>query len=287
MNHYQIGSKLTRGTFLKTAAAGTTALMAVSMFPGCGTRKAIALGVQLYSLRNTMPSDVAGHLAGIKAIGYEGIEFAGYYDLEAKALRQMLDDNGLECFGSHLQLNVLLGDRFEETVEVNQILGNKRLVVASMGGGVDTIDAWKQMAETFNGIAEKVRPLGMTVGFHNHTIEFTPIDGQVPLDLFYNQTHKEVFLQLDTGHAVHAGVDPVAYIEKFPGRIPSIHAKEWTESNPAALIGEGDVNWPQVLHACETVGGTEVYIVEEESDAYPGLEGIDLSLQNLKKFINA
>ncbi len=79
----------------------------------------------------------------------------------------------------------------------------------------------------------------------------------------------------------------MAYIEKFPGRIPSIHAKEWTESNPAALIGEGDVNWPLVLRACRETGGTEVYIVEEESNAYPGLEGIDLSLQKLKVFINA
>lgn len=287
MNHYQIGSKLTRGTFLKTAAAGTAALLAGTMLPGCGTRKAIGLGVQLYSVRNTMPSDVAGHLAGIKAMGYEGIEFAGYYDLDALALRQLLDDNGLECFGSHLQLNVLLGDRFEETVEFNRILGNKRLVVASMGPGVDTIDAWMKMAETFNGIAEKVRPLGMRVGFHNHTVEFTPIDGQVPLDLFYNQTNPEVFLQLDTGHAVHAGIDAAAYIEKLPGRVLSIHAAEWTESNPAALIGEGDVNWPQVLRACEKVGGTEVYIIEEESNTYPGLEGIDLSLQNLRKFINA
>lgn len=287
MNHYQIGSKQTRGTFIKTAAAGTAVLMAGTMLPGCGTRKAIALGVQLYSVRNSMPADVAGHLAGIKAMGYEGIEFAGYYDLEAKALRQLLDDHGLVCFGSHLRLDVLLGDRFEETVEFNGILGNKRLVVASMGSGVDTIDAWTKVADTFNGIAEKLRPLGMKVGFHNHTIEFEPIDGQVPLDLFYNLTHKDVFLQLDTGHAVHAGVDAAAYIEKLPGRVLSIHAAEWTASNPAALIGEGDVNWPQVLRACEKVGGTEVYIVEEESDAYPGLEGIDLSLQNLRKFIDA
>jgi len=224
---------------------------------------------------------VPGTLAAIKKIGYEGVEFAGYYDLEAKALRKMLDDNGLKACGTHTALPTLQGDQFEKTVEYNRILGNQFLIVPSLRA--KTIDDWTKMAEEFTAIAAKVRPLKMHLGFHNHAIEFQAIDGQIPMDVFFGKTPKDVVMQLDVGHCVGGGADPVAYLKKYAGRALTVHIKEHSATKKDATFGEGVVNWPPVLRACETVGATQWYVIEEETSAYPGVEGIEKCINGLKK----
>ena len=77
-------------------------------------------------------------------------------------------------------------------------------------------------------------------------------------------------MQLDIGHAVHAGADPVAVMKRYPGRAKTVHVKDYSPTKRDALIGDGDVKWKEVLATCQTVGGTEWYIIEEESNAYPG-----------------
>lgn len=282
MNSKRNSLNLTRRDFLKTTAAGTVALMAGSVVPLFAARKKIPIGVQLYSVGSTARNDLPGTLAGIKKIGYDGVEFAGYYDLAAKDFRQLLDDNGLLALGSHLQLNLFADDKIEATIEYSQILGLKFLAVPSMR--TNTIDAWKEAADTFTAIAEKLKPHGMEIGFHNHTGEFEPIDGVVPLELFFSETSKDVFMQLDIGHCVKVA-DPLVWLNKFPGRARSVHVKDWNPETRSNIVGEGDVKWPEVLQACETVGGTEVYIIEEESRSFEGLEGIDKMLQGLRKFL--
>ena len=108
------------------------------------------------------------------------------------------------------------------------------------------------------------------------------MEGQTPWDVFLGKANKNVFMQLDIGHCLHGGGDPVAVLHKYAGRAITVHVKEWSPDNRAALVGEGNVKWPDVFEACESVGGTEWYIIEEESRSYEGLDGIDRSIQNLK-----
>jgi sugar phosphate isomerase/epimerase len=79
------------------------------------------------------------------------------------------------------------------------------------------------------------------------------------------------------------GADPVAYLKKYPGRSVTVHIKEFSKTNKNAMIGEGDVQWQQILRLCRTVGGTKWFIIEEEKDAYPPIEGVEISLKNFKK----
>jgi len=123
----------------------------------------------------------------------------------------------------------------------------------------------------------------MQVGYHNHSHEFKPIDGETPWDIFAQNTNEDVILQLDTGNAMGGGGDPVAYLEKYPGRTVTIHLKEFSATNPKALIGEGDLDWQKIFSICETTGGTKWYIIEEEKEVYPPLVAIEKSLQNYKK----
>jgi sugar phosphate isomerase/epimerase len=268
---------MTRRTF----TLGATGLAALGRL---NARGKIPIAVQLWSVRKLCEKDLAGTLAGLAKAGYQGVEFAGYYGRTAKELRKLLDDNGLRCCGTHTALNTLLGDELPRTIEFNQILGNRNLVVPSLPEKYrSSRQAWIDTAKLFAELADKVRPHKMRVGYHNHMVEFKPVDGEVPWDIFFQNTSKDVIMQIDTGNCMMGGGDPIAYVRKYPGRAITVHIKEYSASKRDALIGEGDVNWKEFFAACESVGGTEWYIVEEESGAYPGLEAVTRSLQNLRK----
>ena len=225
-----------------------------------------------------------GTIAAVAKMGYKGVEFAGYYDRTAGQLRKMLDDNGLVCCGTHTGLDTLLGDNLRRTIEFNKILGNKCLVVPGLPGKYrSSHQAWLDTAKLFNELAEKVKPHEMLVGYHNHSIEFTAMDGELPWDTFYGNTRKDVVMQIDVGNAIHGGADPLPYLYKYPGRAITVHVKEFSETNKKALIGEGDVNWKAFFALCKAVGQTEWYIVEQESYAYPPLECVQRCLRNLRK----
>jgi sugar phosphate isomerase/epimerase len=247
-------------------------------------KRAIPVGLQLYSVRKDCEKDLAGTIAAVAKMGYKAVEFAGFYKHQAQAIRKMTDDNGLFCCGSHTQFDTLMPENLDKTIEFNKVLGNKYLIVPWLDPKIyNTKDAWLKVAKTFNNLAEKVKPHGMMVGYHSHNMDFTPIEGETPWDIFCANTSKDVIVQLDTGNAMDGGGDPVAYLKKYPGRAVTIHIKEFSRTNKNAMIGEGDVNWKEVLSLCETTGGTEWYIIEEEKDVYPPIVGAEMSLKNFNK----
>lgn len=244
----------------------------------------IPIALQLYSVREDCKQDLPGTLKAVADMGYEGVEFAGYYDRSAEDLRAMLDDLGLICCGTHTGINTLLGDELDKTVAFNKTLGNPFLVVPGLPEEYrNSRDAWLRTAELFNEMSARARPLDMWVGYHNHHIEFAPMDGEMPWDTFFGNTVADVVMQLDSGNALHGGADVVPFLERYPGRALTVHLKEYSATNDKALIGEGDVRWDDVFSLCETSGGTQWYIVEQESYAYPPLECVDRCLRALRE----
>ncbi len=248
------------------------------------SRRRAPIGLQLYSVREDCKRDLPGTITAVAKMGYKGVEFAGYYDRSAKQLRKMLDDNGLVCCGTHTGLDTLLRDNLARTIEFNRTLGNKYLIVPGLPEKYRAShQAWLDTAKLFNELAEKVKPHGMLVGYHNHSVEFTAMDGELPWDTFYGNTRKDVIMQIDVGNAIHGGADPLPYLYKYPGRAITVHIKEFSKTNNKALIGEGDVSWKAFFALCKAVGQTEWYIVEQESYAYPPLECVGRCLRNLRK----
>ena len=244
----------------------------------------IPIALQLYSVREDCKQDLPGALKAVADMGYDGVEFAGYYDRAAEELRTMLDDLGLICCGSHLGLDTLLGDELMKTVEFNKTLGNPFLICPGLPEERrNSRTAWLETAGVFNEISAKVRPLDMWTGYHNHHIEFTEMDGELPWDTFFGNTDKDVVMQLDTGNALHGGADVVPFLERYPGRALTVHLKEYSTSNDKAIIGEGDIRWDEIFTLCETTGATQWYIVEQESYAYPPLECVDKCLKKLRE----
>jgi sugar phosphate isomerase/epimerase len=244
----------------------------------------IPIGLELYSIREDCARDLPGSLAAVARMGYEGVEFAGYHGRSAPELRKMLDDLGLKCCGTHTGFNTIMGDELPRTIEFNQILGNKYLVVPGLPEERrNSKAAWLETARLMNEAAERAAPHGMQVGYHNHGVEFQPIDGELPWDIFFSNAKPEVIMQLDFGNALHGGGNPIPYVERYPGRATTVHLKEYSATNDKALVGEGDVDWQRLFQLCETIGNTEWYIVEHETYAYPPLECVDRCLQNLRK----
>ncbi len=276
--------RVSRREFVKQSSAALAATSLVSLV-GCskqeGTaKKTIPLGVQLYSVRTECEKDFPGTLQTIAKIGYDGVEFAGFYGYEAADIKQLLDENGLKCCGSHTQLTALSPENFEATVEFNKTIGNKYLVVPWLPEELRS--DWTKVAEEFNNLSEQLKPHGMLVGYHNHDFEFQPVDGQLPWDVFAQNTNPEVILQLDTGNCAHGGGNALETLKRYPGRATTIHLKEYSESNPNAIVGEGDIPWQEVLTFCETEGGTEWYIIEEEKDVYPPLVAVEKCYNNFQ-----
>lgn len=243
----------------------------------------IPIALQLYSVREDCQKDFAGTLKAVAAMGYQGVEFAGNYGPSVKETRKMLDDLGLKVAGAHIGLEALLEDELERTVEFHQMLGNQFLIVAGLPEERRSSKAaWRETALLFNEIAMQLEGFRMKTGYHNHTIEFVPVGGDRPWDIFFGNTRADVVMQVDTGNALHGGVDPVPLLQKYPGRALTVHLKEDSKTNDKALIGEGDVRWRDVFSLCETSGGTMWYIVEQETYPYPPLECVERCLRALR-----
>jgi len=266
------------------ALAAGVASEAAGLLAAPAARK-IPIGLQLYSVRNECEKDLPGTVAAVAKMGYKAVEFAGYYGRDAETLRKLLDDSGLKCCGTHIGLETLLGDNLPKTIEFNQTLGNKFLIVPGLAEKYHSSrKAWQDTADLFNELADKVKPHGMRVGYHNHTIEFQPMEGELPWDTFFGRTKPAVVMQFDTGNAMQGGGDATVYLAKYPGRAATVHIKPFSKAKPNALMGDDELPWPKIFSLCETKGGTEWYIVEYESDAYPPLVSVEKTLQVLKKW---
>ena len=244
----------------------------------------IPIALQLYSLREDCANDLAGTLKKVAAMGYVGVEFAGWHNHTASDLKQMLADNGLRLAGAHIRLNNFEPDTWEANADFNQALGNQYLIVPRIQEELrQTLDDWRRLADLFSELAEKAAQRNLKLGFHNHKEEFELMEGQRPWDVFFDATSRDVIMQLDTGHALRGGGLAVDTLRRYPGRAVSVHLKEYSPTNLKALIGEGNVPWPEVFELCETIGGTQWYIVELDARPYSPLESVQRSIETLRR----
>ena len=249
----------------------------------------IPISVQLYSVRGDCGKDFNAALAAVAKMGFAGVEFAGYhiYNGKAKELRAKLDDLGLKAAATHIGTNTMRGDALQKTIDFHQQIGCKYLIVPGDGAFTHP-DKSKELAEFFNQTAEKLKPLGMACGYHNHTGEFGKIGDSNHWELFATRTSKDVILQVDFGWAADAGQDCPDLMKRHPGRMKVVHIKPTVikgEAGKKAIFGEDSVKWGPILTACREVGGTVWLTLEQE--AYPDgkspMECTALSLAALQK----
>ncbi len=267
---------MTMKLFSRRSFLTFTAVMPWALRAGAAT--AIPVGIEMYSVREALKKDPQGTVRAIAGMGYQGLEFyAPYFEwnqARAKEMKKLLDDLGIRCFSTHNDASYLGKEKIQNAIELNLILGSRYVVMAS-SQPKPGLDGWKEIADQLNYAADKLESSGLKAGYHNHQLEFTPVDGTRPMEVLAKNTRQSVMLQLDVGTCLEAGSDPVAWIRANPGRIRSLHCKDWSPEagkGYSVLFGEGSANWKTILAAAASVGGAEYYLIEQEGSRYPELE---------------
>jgi sugar phosphate isomerase/epimerase len=278
-----------RRDFVKLTAAAAAVL---SVQPWSWAQgKSIPISVQLYSVRDNCAKDFDAALAEVAKMGFAGVEFAGYYGYAGKAteLRKKLDDLGVKAAATHVGTGSFRGDALKRTIDFHKELGCKYLIVPGDGDFTNP-EKSKTLAELFNKTAEALKPVGMFCGYHNHTGEFKKDGDKTYWDLFAERTTKDVVLQQDCGWTAAAGLDPVEYIKRYPGRTKVTHFKPTVigkDESKKAILGQDSVDWKAVYKACQEFGGTEWVTIEQEQypDGKSPMECTQMSLAGLKKLL--
>lgn len=263
---------LTRRSFLAFSAALSLALKASA------SASAPPVGLELYSVRDGLKKDPEATIRAVAKMGYQCVEFYAPYfewtEAQAKQMRKLLDDLGVRCYSTHNDEGFFSPDKISRARDLNLILGTKYMVQA-YSDPKPTLDAWKAVADNLNSVADTLAPSGLRPGYHNHDAEWKAINGVRPMEVIAKNTKASIMLQLDVGTCIEGGSDPAAWIRANPGRIHSLHLKDWS-SDPGkgykVLFGEGDAKWKDIFAAAESVGGVEYYLIEQEGSRFGELE---------------
>src|SRR5258706_8917575 len=161
---------------LTAASAAAAALAGISVAEE--KKRKMPIGLEPYSVRNERARTYEPIIEQVGKMGYEVVEFAGYYGWDKKpaALRKLLDDNGLKCCGTHTALATLEGDNLKKTAELHQALGNKFLICPSLRAS--DAQGWMDLAKKFNDISARAKEIGMLAGYHSHGGDFKKVDGK-------------------------------------------------------------------------------------------------------------
>ncbi len=307
MNHSALPRS--RRDFLATSTLLTASIAAGALLPGGVVSSARAaetvaapkpkskypIGIELYGVRGELVKDLPLTLRTVAKMGYEVVEFySSYFAWKfpyAKEVRTQLDDLGMRCYSTHNNAaSITPGETMARAIELNQILGSRTLIVASAPRGTGTVDGWKKVCEQFTTAVEQLAPHGLSAGFHNHKTEWAQVEGKErAMDIIAANTPKEFVLQFDVGTCMEAGADPIAWIKANPGRIKSVHVKDWApgtreeEKGYRVLFTEGVSPWAEIFAAAESVGGVEYYLMEQEGSRYSEFETAERCLATWKK----
>ena len=247
------------------------------------------IGLQLYSVREAAGKDFLGTVRRVADMGYDGIQFAGFFDTPAKELKIVLDEKGIEPAGAHVSFDALKDNHLSETLEYNSEIGNDLLICPFLPEEVrKTGDDYKKVAEVLSKIGEKCKKQGFTFAYHNHDFEFKTFDGDTGFDLLFSHSDPEfVKVELDCYWATFAGLDPRSIIEKYNERVISLHIKDMKEVNGqkrSIEIGSGVLDIDGLLQVGNQFGVKWFVVEQEQFDGDP-MESSKVNINHLKQIV--
>lgn len=274
---------LTRRNFLQTAALASVGSAVLTELTYAKQIK--APGVQLYTVRAEMAKDFEGTLKAVAALGYKEFEFAGYNNKSPQEVKTLLTNLGVTAPSAHFAL-AEYDKNINKTIDIAKAIGHKVLICPFlMPDQRKTLDDYKKVAVILNKAGEACKKAGIQFGYHNHDFEFKPLEGKLPMDLLLAECDKHlVKIELDLGWITHAGVDPLAYFAKYPGRFVCFHVKDMNPSTKELTVelGNGNVDFKRIL-AKSKQAGVKHYFVEQDRSTMSPLESLKISMEYLKK----
>lgn len=256
--------------------------------------KKFKVGIQLYSVRREMGEDFEGTLKAVKDMGYDYVEFAGFFDKPAEEVKRILDKLGLTAISVHQGFQVFK-EKGQDAIDYLKTIGVKYCAIPWYDKN-EMKNNWDQMLEDFKKYSKALKEAGIKLLYHNHDFEFEKTDGEYMIDKLYKELDSSVIdPEFDTCWVHYAGENPSAYIEKYAGRVEVVHLKDFVckklgngpvydligDKNGAQRedngfefrpVGSGVQDFPSILEAAEK-SGTEIVIVEQ--DEFCGIEPLD------------
>ncbi len=295
-----------RRTFLKNSAVllAGTALLSKTSFAAPKPNE--ILGLQLYSVRDDMKKDPIGTLTQLAKMGYKNVEHANYinrkfYGYTAAEFKKILDDLGLKMPSGHTVMGKnhwdaekkVFSDSWKYTIEDAGYMGQKYVISPSMEESMrTTYDDMLRYMEVFNKCGELCQKMGMKFGYHNHSFEFSEKLNDIKVFdiMMKNMDPKLVIMQLDIGNMYIAGAKALDILGQYPGRFEMLHVKDeiavnTPEKYESAILGKGIIPTKEAIDLGRKIGGTTVFIIEQESyQNATAIESVKEDLEVMKKW---
>ena len=291
---------MNRRTFIGTSIAAAVAASRPAWT--AETHHIERVGLQLYTVRDLLKQDFEGTIAKVAQVGYKEVEFAGYFGKSPQEVRKILDSNKVSSPSEHVSYDIVQ-NKWPETLEAAHVIGQTFIVCPWVEVSQrKEADGWKRAAETFNRAGEASQKAGIQFAYHNHAFEFEPsetLGGKLPYDFLLAETDpKLVKMELDLCWITVGGQDPVKYFDRYPGRFPLVHVKDWTTKGPGGSdyggatgesrkpghmtdVGQGEIDWKRIF-AQSGKAGIQHYFVENDEPESP-FEDIKISYDYLAK----
>jgi sugar phosphate isomerase/epimerase len=248
---------------------------------------------QIWPFREYFGQDMPGTLERIAKMGFAGVELCRWFNWtdmfdkwSSEDIQTVCQRIGLKVVSSHVSYPTIFEENLSELIQFCHTVEMRYAIVAAVPEEqANTRKAVLGVADVFNTAAEILKAEGIRVGYHNHGFDFKPLaeDGSLPWELFFDNTNPEVVMQVDIGNALKGGADPIHYLKKYPKRARLVHLKEYSAYKPLAAIGDGEVDWNEVIEACEEFHQPEWYIIEQEEKEYDPWVSAETSLAYLRK----
>ncbi|WP_231463356.1 sugar phosphate isomerase/epimerase [Pedobacter sp. Leaf132] len=282
-----------RRTFIKQAGLAAGAALILPSFAFDKATKNV--GLQLYSLRKELPTDVNGVIEKVAQAGFKEVETYGFYNgkfwgLTPKEFLSLLEANGLKAPSGHYGMDDFLKtgstDKLKADIDSAAAIGGKYFTIA--GAHVDVnqgADGFKKVANAFNKVAEIAKSSGLKFAYHNHDFEFKKLGDTTGYDIYLTETDKNlVNFELDLYWVVRSGNDPLALFKKYPGRFPMWHVKDMDKAKPEwnTEVGKGSIDFKSIFAEAKT-SGMKHFFVEHETNYNPNpIDSVKTSCQYIK-----
>ena len=249
---------------------------------GMGSTVLPAVGVQLYTVRSLLEDDFVGTMETVANMGYDEVEFAGYYGRSPQEVKDLLARLDLAAPSTHV-MPADIRERPQEIVETASTIGHEYVVCAYLTeADRGSLDAYREVASLLEAFGTRCADAGLQLAYHNHAFEFQEMEGTLPYDLLLQETSPEtVKMELDLYWIEKAGYDPLAYFEKHDGRFPLCHVKDITQDGQIAPVGEGTIDFARIFERADQAG-LQHYFVEHDNPDDP-MASIRTSLNYMAK----
>lgn len=283
---------MNRRSFLHRGFCGAIVSLCSARFGLRGSssarRKLSKVGLQLYTVRKQLEKNFASTLEEVAALGFLEVEFAGYFKHTPQEVKSILDRYQLSAPSAHISTDVLRGN-LQEAIEAAQVIGHQYLVCGYVPAEERrSLDDYKKFVDLLNGAGERLKKVGIQLGYHNHDFEFAPIvggEGKLPYDLILAGTDPQmVKMEMDLYWITKAGQNPLKYFSSYPGRFPLVHVKDMdnTPRHFFTEVGQGTIDFKKIFAAAQKAGVKHYFVEQDETPVSP-FSSIDLSINYLRR----